>query len=153
MNKNFDLDLEDSPTKSISDLQTNSRFTNLEIMGDEEIPSPPQIFEKKNAKKSIQPSLDIYGSDYHIELTKSGTKIYLMIATLHDGNRFVFMADDDQSWSPIGEFYERTILLPLDKTPLTVGLINLIKTPVSQWEAQSFQHKITKKTSTIKKRK
>lgn len=148
----LDLDPNSESTKK-TESGIDPRFSELEILGTEKSPEVRDLFSKKNEKKAELPTLDLYSQDYHIEFTKADLKMFVLVATLHDGNRFVFLSDDDSSWSPIGEFYNRTILLPLDKSPLTVGLINLLKESPSHWEPKGFQYKFKRMSSTIKKRK
>lgn len=152
MTRILDLDPNRGNTKK-SESEIDPRFSGLEIMGTERSPEVADLFSKKNEAKPDLPTLDIYSQDYHIEFTKLDVKMYVLIATLHDGNRFVFLSEDDATWVPIGEFYNRTILLPLDKTPLSIGMVNLLKESPSHWEPKGFQYKFKRMSSTIKKRK
>jgi hypothetical protein len=155
MERILDLDTAKVNKDLVKEIEVDNRFNTLDIEGME---SPVKdnvknIYSKKNAPISLLPVLDIYTKDYKIDLVKQGAKIYLLIATLHDGNRFVFLSENDNDWSPIGEFYNRDLLLPLDKSPLTVGLISLIKESPSQWANKSFTYKIKPVESQIKKRR
>lgn len=155
MERLLDLDTAKINKESAKEIEVDNRFNSLDIEGME---SPTtnnvkNLYSKKNTAAPLLPILDIYTKDYKIDLVKQGAKIYLLIATLHDGNRFVFLSEDDNDWSPIGEFYNRDLLLPLDKSPLTVGLISLIKESPSQWANKSFTYKIKPVESQIKKRR
>lgn len=139
------LDLYDSNTQAVKNPPDDNkpmRVLDLDIP-DEEMPLtlPIEVFSKKNNRPKSR-YLELYTTDYKITLEKGGVKIYVLIATLSTQNRLVYMSEDNNNWMPIGEFYSRDTLIPVDKDPLTTGLISMLKEPTYQWETKGFTHKI-----------